>query len=346
MTFYDSQPLLDMLGLTVKGFAKVGVFQQLDVQTQMNGDEEKFLASVNSRHGSKTTTKHGELVQFFTRHRLKKKCFIIEHYAGPVRYNVTGWISKNADKLHSNQQRAMKNSTNPFVAELFASNKGARSTTQTSKFLSQLRALEKSVDSTWPRFIRCVKPNQQKSAVAFNGVESLQQLRFAGVFEAVAIRKQGFPFRETHQAFYKKYRIISPACMAIEAAHRVPPWLDWTPDQFADGCRKMLEDCTKHRLIASVEEIRFGKTMCLYRSEQAQALGLARFRATVKYILLVQTKMRALWARRFVRKIRCSLHTQRFYRGRLARELTAQCVVSLTLSVGRKEEEQKHKCCC
>ena len=323
VTFYDSQPLLDLLGLTVKGFAKVGLFQQLDVQTQMNGNEEKFLSSVNSRHGSKTTTKHGQLVQFFTRHRLKKKCFIIEHYAGPVRYNVSGWISKNADKLHSNQLKAMKNSSNTLVATLFASNKGARSTTQTSKFLSQLRALEKSVDSTWPRFVRCVKPNQMKSAVAFNGVESLQQLRFAGVFEAVAIRKQGFPFRETHESFYKKYRIISPACMAIEAAHRVPPWLEWSPDQFAEGCRKLLQDCTQHRLIASVEEIRFGKTMCLYRSEQNQALGLARFRATVKYILLVQTRMRALWARRYVRKIRCAIHVQRFYRGKRARRLTA-----------------------
>ncbi len=204
MTFYDSQPLLDLLGLTEKGFAKVGLFQQLDVQTQMNGDEEKFLASVNSRHGKTSTTKHGELVNFFTRHRLKKNCFVIEHYAGPVRYNVAGWITKNADKLHSNQQTAMRNSADPFVAALFESTKEARSTTQTSKFLAQLRALEKSVDSTWPRFIRCVKPNQLKSPTAFDGVGSLQQLRFAGVFEAVAIRKQGFPFRETHDAFYKK----------------------------------------------------------------------------------------------------------------------------------------------
>ncbi len=100
--------------------------------------------------------------------------------------------------------------------------------------------------------------------------------------------------------------------MAIEAAHRIPPWLEWKPEQFADGCRMMLEDCTRHRLIDSVQEIRFGKTMCLYRSEQAQALGLARFRATVKYILMTQTRMRALWARRFVRKIRCAIHVQRY----------------------------------
>jgi myosin heavy subunit len=203
--FYDSQPLLDLLGLPVSGVAKMSVFQQLDEQTAMaKGTEEQFLAAVDQRHSSKTTTKHGELVQFFKRHRLKKKCFTIEHYAGPVQYNVSGWLAKNADKLHSNQMQAMKECSNPFVAALFESNKDARSTSQTTKFLSQLRELEKSVDATWPRFVRCVKPNQLKSSTILNGVESLQQLRFAGVFEAVSIRKQGFPFRETHEQFYKK----------------------------------------------------------------------------------------------------------------------------------------------
>jgi len=42
-------------------------------------------------------------------------------------------------------------------------------------------------------------PNQ------INGAECLLQLRFAGVFEAVSIRKQGYPFRDKHAAFYKKY---------------------------------------------------------------------------------------------------------------------------------------------
>jgi hypothetical protein len=33
--------------------------------------------------------------------------------------------------------------------------------------------------------------------------------RFAGVFEAVSIRKLGFPFRRTHQNFFEYFKILS-----------------------------------------------------------------------------------------------------------------------------------------
>ena len=34
--------------------------------------------------------------------------------------------------------------------------------TQGGKFLKQLQRMEKDIDQTTPRFIRCIKPNQQK----------------------------------------------------------------------------------------------------------------------------------------------------------------------------------------
>ena len=37
---------------------------------------------------------------------------------------------------------------------------------------------------------------------------SLEQLRFAGVFEAVEIRKKGYPFRHSHEVFFKTYRPV------------------------------------------------------------------------------------------------------------------------------------------
>jgi len=37
----------------------------------------------------------------------------------------------------------------------------------------------------------------------------LQQLRYAGVFEAVRIRQTGYPFRYTHQNFLKRYGFMN-----------------------------------------------------------------------------------------------------------------------------------------
>ena len=57
----------------------------------------------------------------------------------------------------------------------------------------------KTLNATRPHYIRCVKPNSLKRKHLFEAHICLQQLRYAGVFEAIKIRQQGFPFRWTHE---------------------------------------------------------------------------------------------------------------------------------------------------
>jgi hypothetical protein len=63
----------------------------------------------------------------------------------------------------------------------------------------QLDSLMRTLNSTKPHYVRCVKPNSTKAARAFEAQICLQQLRYAGVFEAITIRQLGFPFRWTHE---------------------------------------------------------------------------------------------------------------------------------------------------
>ena len=64
-------------------------------------------------------------------------------------------------------------------------------------------------------FVRCIKPNDDKSASKFVPRNCHEQLMYSGVFEAVAIRKQGFPFRLSHQDFVKRL-------LHINATHNNP----------------------------------------------------------------------------------------------------------------------------
>ena len=95
--------------------------------------------------------------------------FKISHYAGDVIYCVSDFIQKNADKLEANLNVLLAASTQPLLAKLFAASgkvkKSGATKTQGGYFMGQLRKLEQTVDATWPRFIRCVKPNQQKIPV-------------------------------------------------------------------------------------------------------------------------------------------------------------------------------------
>ena len=73
-------------------------------------------------------------------------------------------------------------------------------------FSKQLASLMASLDATAPQFVRCIKPNALKTAGILQPQLVLEQLRYSGVFEATAIKKSGFPFRATHQAFVARYR--------------------------------------------------------------------------------------------------------------------------------------------
>ena len=60
------------------------------------------------------------------------------------------------------------------------------------QFQSQLNTLMRRLNKTQPHYIRCVKPNNDKRAKYFVPRNCYEQLTYSGVFEAVAIRKQGY----------------------------------------------------------------------------------------------------------------------------------------------------------
>ena len=67
----------------------------------------------------------------------------------------------------------------------------------------------KMLETTSPCYIRCVKPNHAKRPDMYVAPLCIEQLRNAGVFEAVAIRKGGFPFRKTHEEFAEHYSCVA-----------------------------------------------------------------------------------------------------------------------------------------
>lgn len=70
--------------------------------------------------------------------------------------------------------------------------------------------IQATLNATQPHYVRCIKPNKFKRALEYDGVMCLQQLTYSGVFEAITIRKQGFPFRFTHLEFVKRFKCLTP----------------------------------------------------------------------------------------------------------------------------------------
>ena len=231
--------------------------------------------------------------------------FVLNHYAGGVLYDTRGFREKNKDVLFDNLADLMRASSDAYVRDVLfgASAAGSpgkaqkRKVSQGGQFRAQLDGLMRTLYATTPHYIRCIKSNGLKKPDIFDPPLCLAQLRYAGVFEAVTIRKQGFPFRYTHENFFKRYRVIVP-----EVAQTFG-WSGGTGDWKAmskavldamSGDAPMLRQC------------RYGRTMVLYRALQHRSLELRRELALAQAVLNLQRLVRGITARVFAMRLRAA----------------------------------------
>lgn len=163
--------------------------------------------------------------------------FSVLHYAGPVTYDTEGFVEKNKDEIPRGASRLLQSSSKDFVqllgkiteqpstapATSFSSSAppptspsgSARSggrpnkrPTIGSQFKKQLDELRSRIDKTVPHYIRCLKPNQSLQANEFNKGMIADQLRNAGVLEAIRVSRVGYSQRFEYQHFLDRYRVI------------------------------------------------------------------------------------------------------------------------------------------
>jgi ankyrin repeat protein len=80
-----------------------------------------------------------------------------------------------------------------------------------SQFSQQLRELRARIDATTPHYVRCLKPNDELVPNKFEAHVIADQLRCAGVLEAIRVSRVGFPHRYYHEQFLERYAILVSA---------------------------------------------------------------------------------------------------------------------------------------
>jgi hypothetical protein len=161
---------------------------------------------------------------------------------------------------------------------------------QSGQFRHQLEDLMAKLNSTVPQYIRCIKPNSDKLPNKFDAQLSLQQLRYAGVFEAVFIRKQGYPFRYTHENFYKRFRMLGGKGLKA----KVPA--------YQPACTDLLSRLDKKH--AQLKACQLGVSMVLYRADQHRVLELARNVIIEKEALTIQRFERGRQVRKMTKELK------------------------------------------
>lgn len=241
--YIDNQPILDLIENRTNG-----ILRMLDEELRFpRSTDLTFITRMHSLH--KLTPQYAEV----------RKCptnFVLKHYAGDVEYTGTGFLEKNRDTLSQDLLDLLSTSKLPFLKQLAKVSGKDRKKSLGHQFSIQLDQLMSTLDTTEPHYVRCIKPNENKSPGEFNSPMILEQLTNSGVFEAVKIRKSGFPFRYTHEMFCRRFKAVLPKLRL---------------NNFKDCASKLIT-----AMGADLDAIQIGRSKVLYRAEQHRYMELKR----------------------------------------------------------------------
>ncbi|CAN8207237.1 unnamed protein product [Coccothraustes coccothraustes] len=195
-----------------------GILAMLDEECLRPGvvNEDTFLTKLNQllathKHYESKETQNARHV---TDASLPPRCFRIHHYAGKVTYNVTGFIEKNNDLLFRDLSQAMWAARHALLRSLFPEGDPQKVSlklppTAGFQFKSSVAMLMKNLYSKNPNYIRCIKPNDTKSAMVFTPELVLAQVRYLGLMENVRVRRAGYAFRQLYGPFLQRYKMLN-----------------------------------------------------------------------------------------------------------------------------------------
>jgi len=262
--------------------------------------------------------------------------FGIKHYAGPVTYDATNFVTKNMDNLPVDLAEFSKKCSNDLVRGLGGEGGEAKkagganasrgrksgglvSHTVWTKFRSQLVSLMTNIGETRTRYIRCIKPNSQKAPRIMEHLSTVDQLRCAGVVAAVTISRSAFPNRLEHEQVLDRF---SALLKGYKSEASVGGGDDLTLQADVDRLLSKLlpipfnDDGTQ----AKVPFVS-GKTRTYFRAGSLEHLENERVKAFGVYATVIQSWVREYQARSTYAKWKqSSINVQARFRTHIARK--------------------------
>ncbi|XP_053256571.1 unconventional myosin-X-like isoform X2 [Podarcis raffonei] len=321
---------------------KLGLLALVNEESRFpKGTDSTLLEKLHNQHGNN---------QYYMKPRVTDFQFGIQHYAGEVFYDVRGFLEKNRDTFRDDILNMLKDSRLDFIYDLFERVAGCssedtlkmgtqrRRPTVSSQFRDSLHSLMATLSTCNPLFIRCIKPNQEKSPNLFNPEVVLKQLRYSGMLETVKVRRAGFPVRWIFQDFLLRYKMLlknwgNPDGAKATCASFLHTY-DSTQREWKLGKTKVfLKEALEQKLEkAREEELR--KAATIIRAHVLGYMARKRYRRVLASVVTIQKNYRAhFWKKALLRLKASAIVLQKHWRGQLARSLYRHLL----------EEEQQRK---
>ncbi|KAG9406978.1 cytochrome c oxidase subunit 1 [Aphanomyces cochlioides] len=341
--FQDNQGTLELL--EGKPGGKPGVFIALDDVWRIKGDEanKKFVSYLHLTFG---TSHHESYIQPKVDAAF---AFGIRHYAGDVIYDATGFNDKNNEDLNDDMKELIKQSANSWLPSMVDSNLQAveaisrrasskpaapsaasrrpsenaaadkktrtlREISVGAQFRYQLQELMSKLSRATPRYIRCIKPNEEKLPRTLDGAQCVRQLKYSGMMEAIQIRQKGFGLREDHDVFFYDYLALAPHSEDInELVTSISEMLNEGKDQWQMGKTKVF---LKRSVAEKLKRLKLLREVSAVRTLQRWRMVLKRNSAAI----VIQSAVRGWRAQKQLGMLRSAAYTvMKMARGYTAR---------------------------
>lgn len=340
ITFADNQDVLDLIE------GRLGVLSLLNEESLLaTGSDASFahkLASVSIENDLIDTP------------RLNQQAFTIKHYAGTVTYDAIGFLDKHRDTLLPDLEAVMSKSSSSIVAKIFEAApvpaRNARSrrpgpkssmmaATVGTQFKKSLAELMEKISDTEVHYIRCIKPNSLKSAKAFEHMSVVNQLRCAGVIEAIRVSRSAYPNRISHRDCLINYAILLPGGVRNMELYR-------NVDDTKATCEKLLSTLLPG---GNLSDYQVGSSRVYFREGVLEQFEARRSDALRDRAVMIQKTMRGfIYRRKYVRmqrslviiqkSLRCFHHRRQFL---IMKKGIVQLQARVRGRQGRKEVQEK-----
>ncbi|GMT32791.1 hypothetical protein PFISCL1PPCAC_24088, partial [Pristionchus fissidentatus] len=316
INFEDNQATLDLIAAK-----PMNILSLIDEESIFpKGTDSTLLSKLHSTHGGISSSSSNPC--YLRPKSDLQKAFGVRHYAGAVVYSVRGFLDKNRDTFSTDLHSLIAASKSRFLVHIFdgsfnpigAANRRKGGSTVGGQFRRSLDSLMAALSSTEPFFVRCIKPNDDKKALVMDRDLVVRQLRNSGMFDAIRIRRAGYPIRHEYQSFIARYRVL------LKGKRR-----------FSSSDLRSIASAICEGVLGAKADFALGETKVFLKDAHDLLLEQAYFRRLNDSATTVQAAIRGFLHRsKFTRERNAAIVIQKTWRGYSQRQKYKKIVSGFT----------------
>ena len=283
--------------------------------------------------------------------------FSITHYPGVVEYDCDTFLDKNRDFLHPNLVDLTISSPGSLLCTVVQAGKAIQTSQSPQKrrqsiirqqavastFKGQLSSLVDTLSKTSVRYVRCIKPNKQQRAQAFESDLVLHQLKCCGVFEVVKMSRHGYPTKFKYADFNARYSLFLDSTFkglkgnAKEMCKAILTHFNIDPSQYQMGESKVFLRAGALGKVSELQRL-WSSSIITLQSTWRGYVQKRKYRATRHACIRIQSGVRGRLARRSFRILIKQNHSATVIQSSVRMHWAKRRASQLRLEAARKRD--------